>query len=180
MLAIAVPANAGATFRTDYRYYSVGGTTERAIVSYMRQHPYTGNTGHAYANIKHRFQLDIDTVQDGKICKVEDIDLAISFVITLPKSSRPAALTRSARQSFEGFANFAKKHEETHRASFVDCGKSFVAKAKRQSAGQCSALTRDIRNLLRSSDRDCEAKQRSLDRRDSTRVNSLPLFRKGR
>ncbi len=179
-LTLALPASAGVTTSTQYRSYKVGGTTEKGIVRYMRSHPYMGDNGHAYANIKHRFKLDVDTAQDGKICKVEDIDLAISFVITLPKSSNPDALTKSARSSFNGFVSFAKKHEETHRASFTDCGRSFVAKAKRQTAGQCSALVRDIRAMLKAMDRDCEAKQVSFDRKESKRVNGLTLFRKGR
>lgn len=43
----ALPALAAVTSDTVYRSYLVGGTTERAIVRYMRQHPYRSNSGHA-------------------------------------------------------------------------------------------------------------------------------------
>ncbi|MEQ1771905.1 MAG: DUF922 domain-containing protein [Devosia sp.] len=179
VVALTVPADGAVTSRTKYQSYKVGGTTEKGIVSYMRQHPYRGDSGHAYANITHYYSLKVDTEQDGKMCKVEDIDLAMSFVITLPVPARPSALTKSAKQSFKNFASFTRTHEETHRANFIACGKSFAAKAGTLTAGQCRALVTDVRNMLRQTERDCEARQASFDKQDAAKVNGLALFRKG-
>jgi predicted secreted Zn-dependent protease len=178
--AAAVPTIAAVTIDTQYRYYKIGGTTEREIVRYMKQHPYTGDSGHAYANIKHRYNMDLTTKQVGAICKVERLDLDIDFTITLPQSANPAKLTSRAKQSFNAFASFAKRHEEHHRASFVDCGRAFVAKARQKTAAQCFSLASDIRALLRKADKDCEAKQRAFDRQQTRTVHGLALFARGR
>lgn len=176
----ALPTLAAVTFDTVYRSYLVGGTTERAIVRYMRQHPYRGDSGHAYANTRHSYNLKVETREEGGMCRVADIDLAIDFTITLPKSSNPGGLTASAKRSFDGFAGFTRRHEEHHRASFVSCGRNFAAKARRMSAGQCYQLVSDIKALLRKADHACEAGERGFDRQQSKAVNGLSLFVKGR
>jgi predicted secreted Zn-dependent protease len=178
--ALAVPAIAAVTTDTHYRYYSIGGTTEKTIVRYMRQHPYRGDHGDAYANLKHRYNLKLRTSDNRGQCKVDSLDLDIDFVMTLPRSANPERLTGSARSSFNAFASFAKRHEEHHRASFVECGKAFVARARLMKAGQCYALSSDIRALLRKTERDCEAKQRAFDRQQTRAVQGLTLFRRGR
>lgn len=179
-MAVVAPVSAGVTSDTRYRTYSIGGTTEKTIVRYMRQHPYRGDHGDAYANLKHRYALKLRTAGNRGQCKVEALDLDIDFVMTLPRSANPEKLTGSARSSFNAFTSFAKRHEEHHRASFIECGKAFAAKARQMKAGQCSTLNLDIRALLKKTDRDCEAKQRSFDRQQSKAVHSLALFRRGR
>jgi len=177
--AATIPAHATVSSDTSYRSYSVGGTNEREIVRYMRAHPYQGSTGHAYANLKHRFQLGLETSERGGQCVVDKLDLAIDFLMTLPRSANPEKLSKRARNSFDGFVRFAKRHEDQHRASFIDCGKSFVAKARQMKSGQCMALKSDIRAALRTMEAACEAKQKGFDRNDSRRVQELPLFRYG-
>jgi predicted secreted Zn-dependent protease len=179
-MAISLPASAGVTYDTVHRSYHVSGTTEKSIVRYMRQHPYRGDNGHAYANLKHRYNLTVETELAGEMCRVKEVDLDIDFTMTLPKSSNPGALTGSARRAFDGFVSFAKRHEEHHRASFVTCGRNFVAKAKRMRAVQCFKLVSDIRALLRKADAACEAGERSFDRQQSKAVNGLALFVRGR
>ncbi|MEQ1902112.1 MAG: DUF922 domain-containing protein [Devosia sp.] len=180
MAILAFPASAGVTNDMVVRYYSVGGTTEKSIVRYMRQHPYRGDNGHAYANLKHRYTLQVETEMAGEMCRAKDVELDIDFTMTLPKSSNPAALTASAEQAFAGFVSFARKHEEHHRASFITCGRNFVAKAKRMKAAQCSKLVSDIRALLKKADAACEVGERPFDRQQSKAVNGLQLFVRAR
>jgi predicted secreted Zn-dependent protease len=176
---LALPVSAAVTSDTQYRTYSIGGTTEKTIVRYMRQHPYKGDHGDAYANLKHRYRLKLATSDNHGQCKVDRLDLDIDFMMTLPRSANPERLTGSARSAFNAFASFAKRHEEHHRASFIECGKAFAAKARQMEAGQCAALSSDIRALLRKAERDCEAKQRAFDRQQSRAVQGLTLFRRG-
>jgi predicted secreted Zn-dependent protease len=180
LAAATLPAGATVTSDTTYRYYNVGGTTEREIVRYMRSHPYQGDNGHAYANLKHRFKLSLKTSANGGQCKVDKIDLDIDFVMTLPRSANPDKLTKRARNSFNGFVNFAKRHEEHHRASFTECGKSFAAKARQMKAEQCFTLNSEIKAALRKMDQACEAKQKGFDRSESKRVHQLALFKYGK
>ncbi|HWA18113.1 MAG TPA: DUF922 domain-containing protein [Devosia sp.] len=179
VMALVLPVGAAMVSDTQYRYYSVGGTTEKTIVRYMRQHPFKGDHGDAYANLKHRYNLRLKTISAHGQCVVERLDLEIDFRMTLPRSANPERLTPSARSAFNGFAGFAKRHEEHHRASFIDCGKAFAARARQMKTAQCSTLNLDIRALLKKTDRDCEAKQRSFDRQQSKAVHSLTLFRRG-
>jgi len=52
-------AGAGVTSSSEFRDYRVGGTTQASLVSYMKQNPFPGDEGPAFANIRQTFSLSL-------------------------------------------------------------------------------------------------------------------------
>ncbi len=176
-VAATVGASALADVRTSTRTqtYNVGGTTANTLVAYMRSNPFPGSQGDAVANIRPAYKLDIRSRQDGALCRANDVKLDISFTMTLPQARNQ--LDPATRSAWNDFTAFTRRHEETHRAIYVTCGKEFVAKAERLTASTCAALDTAIRKLLEVERAVCAGKHRAFDRADAQRFAKLGLFR---
>ena len=172
---VTVAALAEVRTSTRTQSYSVSGTTARSLVSYMRSNPFRGSNGDAVANIRPSYSLHIASRQSGGTCRASKVTLNINFVVTVPRAR--SALGGSTRSAWDGFVAFAKRHENTHRRIYVECGNAFVAKAERLSSSSCGGLNASIRQLLEREKRACEARQRAFDRAEYGRVKSLSLFR---
>ena len=174
---VGISAAAVADVRTSTRTqtYSVGGTSARSLVSYMRSNPFRGSNGDAVANIRPSYSLHIASKQSGGSCRASNVTLNISFLVTVPRAR--SALAGSTRSAWDGFVAFASRHENTHRQIYVECGNAFVAKAERLSSSSCSGLDAAIRQLLESEKRACESRQRAFDRAEYGRVKGLALFK---
>mgnify|MGYP000557274537 CR=1 FL=1 len=177
---MSIPAAAGVKYSTQYRSYSVGGTTSKSLVSYMRSRPFHGDRGNAVANIRPYYKLSVATKTSGGKCRASSVTLNIRFVMTLPKARSESSMASSTRNAWRGFVAFAKQHENTHKNIYVQCAHAFVAKAQRMSASSCVSLQASIRRQLETDKRSCESKQRAFDRRDSGRMSRLSLFRMAR
>jgi predicted secreted Zn-dependent protease len=177
-LSVSLGADAFAEVKTSTqtRSYGVGGTTAASLVSYMRSHPFRGDHGDAVANIRPYYGLTTATKQTGGTCRASNVTLSIRFVMTLPYARSPSAMGSSTRSAWSSFVAFTRRHEETHKRIYVQCGNTFVAKAQRLTASNCGALNASIRQLLESEKRACDARQRAFDRADYNRVFGLSLF----
>ena len=179
-LGSAVSAQAGVRSSTQVRYYNVGGTTSKQLVNYMRRHPIRGDYGNAIANIRPSYRLSVPTKSSGGKCRPTNVNLSIRFVMTIPRSRNTSSMASSTRNAWRSFASYAKRHEETHKRIYIQCGNNFVAKAKKMSASSCGALQAAIRRQLEKDKRACESRQRAFDRRERSRVRNLSLFRMAR
>jgi predicted secreted Zn-dependent protease len=157
------------------RDHLVQGTTAAGLVRSMRSNPAQGDHGSAYATIHANYALAMKTKERGGICRA-DVSMRISFQLTLPKAASPGAMSSRTRSAWNGFVNFAKRHEAWHQASYTGCAKAFVAKAGRMSGKQCFALQSDIRRAFEKMKRDCEAKQRAFDKSQARTLPGLALF----
>jgi predicted secreted Zn-dependent protease len=169
-------AAAGVSTSTQTSSYRVGGSTATDLVSYMRYHPFHGDSGAAVANIRPSYSLSVVTSQGGGACRASAVNLRVSFVMTLPSASSAAAMSPATRAAWNSFVAFARRHEERHRAIYLQCANTFVAKAKQMTAGSCLGLNVNIRNLLESQKRACDRLQLAFDRQDAPRVLGLSLF----
>lgn len=177
VVALTLTPSAGAVKTSNqFNTYRVPGTTARALVNYMLSSPYPGDHGGAFANIRPQYKLSIKTKESGGMCRVQDVDVDIRFVITLPEAADASRMSKSTRSAWNNFAAFARRHEEVHRASYTACAKAFVAAARRQKGGACYALTADIRQSFAQARRDCEAKQSAFDRSQKRVLSNLRLF----
>ena len=165
---------------TQSRSYNVGGATARSLVSYMRSRPFHGSNGDAVANIRPSYALSVATRQSGSVCRASKVTLNMRFVMTLPRAQSASAMSASTRSAWNAFVAFTRRHEETHRSIYVQCGNNFVAKAERMTASNCGALQASIRKLLEREKSACESRQRAFDRSDYRRVAGLSLFRMAR
>lgn len=176
----SVAALADVRTSTQHRSYSVGGTTASSLVSYMRSNPFHGTRGDAVANIRPSYGLSVATRQNGGTCRASSVTLNIRFVMTLPSARNASAMSSSTRSAWNSFVAFTRRHEETHRNIYIQCGNAFVAKAQRLTASNCGALQASVRRLLETEKRACERRQIAFDRADYGRVGSLSLFRMAR
>lgn len=173
----AVPqAEAQVTSSTDYRAYRVRGTTAEAVVNYMKRNPFKGDRGAAFANIRPDYRLQLETVTRGGMCRAAKVGVHVHFAITLPEARDEARMSRRVGRAWRSFVNFAEQHEAHHRRSYLSCARKFVAEAMRERAASCGKLRSNIRALLNSAKRQCEAAQVPFDRSESRKVLGLSLF----
>jgi predicted secreted Zn-dependent protease len=177
LVCLTQPGLAGVTSSTDYRDYIVRGTSRSALLSYMKENPFPGDEGPAYANIRQTYSLAVHTREQGGVCRPSAVDVNIHFVITLPKAANASSLAGDARASWYQFVAFARHHEETRRSIFLECGRAFVAKAMQLSSKSCSALEATIRNQFEAAKIACDRRQTAYGRADDPRVRYLSLFR---
>lgn len=141
----------------------------------MNGNPVRGDHGNAYASIHPNYSLNISTKMSGQYCRA-DVSLRISFALTLPKAATPGSMSARTRAAWNGFVDFARRHEGWHQASYTSCAKTFVAQAERMRGNQCLALQGDIRSAFNRMKKSCEARQLSYDRAEARRLAGLPLF----
>lgn len=177
---MSATAMAGVSTSTQYRSYTVSGSTAKSLVSYMKRNPFRGDRGHAVANVRPYYKLSVATRTSGGTCRASTVNLNIRFVMTLPKARSESSMASSTRSAWRSFVSFAKRHENVHRSSYIGCGKSFVAKAQRMTNKSCAGLQAQIRRQLETDKRACERKQTAFDRREYGRVRGLALFRMAR
>ena len=171
-----VPVLAEVTATDTHRKHRVDGTTARALVSNMQRHPFAGDHGGAFANIRPRYTLSVDTKESSGQCRPTEVDVKINFVITLPEATQRARMSASVRKAWDNFVAFAKRHENTHRSSYIGCAKSFVSRAMRERGESCFAVESAIRRMFDKAKRDCEVKQVNFDRSQRGAVTRLRLF----
>lgn len=169
-----VEATGGVSTSTRIVTYRVVGSSASDLVSYMRRNPFPGDHGAAVANIRPSYSLSIAGKQAAGGCRASSVNLKVSFVMTLPSAS--GAMSPATRAAWNGFVAFARRHEEGHRAIYLQCANAFVAKAQQMTAATCMGLDASIRSLLESQKRACDRQQAAYDRRDGPRVTGLGLF----
>lgn len=180
LLVAAGPALAdGLSASTTYKVNPVRGTTAPALWSYMLAHPIIDpDDGPAFANITHDHRMSVRTQSAGGTCRVTDVGFHWSFVITLPKAVDYAAMDASTRAMWDQFAAYVKKHEEQHRAIFMECGRSFVPAATRLAGlAGCAGMDRKVRGFIDQQYAACMAKQRTFDHGQKPAVAGLALVR---
>lgn len=166
----------GVTSSTDQHSFVVEGATAASLVRFMNGHALPGDQGHAYASIHPDYQLTLATHESGGICRPSRVDVYVRFDLTLPVAASPGAMSRRTRSAWNGFAAFARAHENHHRASYLGCAATFLAQARRQSAPSCFALQEEIRQLLYDMKRACEVRQRPFDQSQARVLRNLALF----
>jgi predicted secreted Zn-dependent protease len=178
LLAVAAPAHGELRHTTEYRVNPIKGTTPAELWRSMDARPIIDEDGPALANITHDHKLAVKTKSSGKTCRVESLDFTWRFVITLPKAVDEAGMSSATRAMWREFTSYLKRHEEHHRTIFLACGKDFLAKAARITAGRsCFGLERKVRKFIDRQYDACMVRQRQYDRDERQTVAGLALRR---
>jgi predicted secreted Zn-dependent protease len=179
--AIATPAAGELVHTTLYHNHPVKGTTPRALLAYMNAHPIIDpDDGPAYANLTHEHTLALTTESAAGRCRVKALTFRWRFVVTLPMAVDEARMSGPTKRLWRDFVAGLKRHEETHRSIFLDCGARFVSAAERLTAASCTALERQVHRTIDSAYDRCMARQRAFEARDRPRVLGLGLVRAAR
>lgn len=171
---------AGLSSTLDYATYRVRGTTPAQLLRDMNRKPLIDpDSGPSYANLTHDHEVTIETSPTGGQCAVSRLDYAWRFVITTPATDE-SGLSAETRRLWRDLVASFRRHEEQHRAIFLDCGEDFVAAAGRMTAPACRRLEANVRAFLEQQYEACMARQRAFDARDTPRILALPFFRAAR
>lgn len=177
MLAFAVSASADIRAKTNIHNYHVVGQTCESLISSLRNNPFHGPNGPALANIRPTYALDVETREAAGTCSAASVKLDLTFDMTLPAASE-SSMAADAQYAWRTFTAFARKHEETHRAIYLDCARTFVAEAEKLSTPDgCDSLKAQAARLLEAQNRACDLRQQAFDKRDGPRVLGLALFK---
>ena len=175
----SLSALAGTSSTTTTRYYSVSGTAKSTLARKMRNNPFRGDRGGAVANIRPKYTLNLTTKKGVGKCQISRTNLKVHFTLTLSRA-KESAMSSGMRASWRSFVNFARRHELKHRSIYMQCARSFVAKAQRLSGSSCGAVKSQARRLLRTANQAYEKRQTAFDRGQRRRLSGLSLFRSTR
>jgi predicted secreted Zn-dependent protease len=177
LAATTGPTFAAIKTSTTVRYYHVRGTTTEVLSRVVGSNPLHGASGAAIANIVATFDLSLAVVYQGWQCDATDAIVTAKFVITLPKASEQH-MSKSTRAKWRGLVAFAKRHEETHRAIYLQYMNDFIRKAKRlKSKNGCETLKRQAVQMFNAALKACDQRQNAFDRSEAAKLDRLPLFR---
>lgn len=175
LAAFCATAVAEVKVSVNTQYHTVQGTTASGLVRSMNSNPVHGDHGSAYASVHPNFNLSVKTKDHGGMCRA-DVDIKLSFQLTLPRAASTGGMSSSTRSAWTSFANYARNHEAWHQSSYTSCARSFVSRAERMSGKQCVGLQGDIRTAFNKMKRDCEARQLAYDRSERSHVAGMRLF----
>jgi len=175
-IALSAGAEAKPLQTTKYTYYSIGGATAGAIYSNMlRRGPHV-NGQKAYAATSATTSQDGRLVQ-AKSCIVQDYRLKIDFVIRLPQIKNESVLPPSDRSRWRSFAQFLKKHEETHRSIWLACAQDLENKARAIAVDNCAGADAKAAKLWDQMRRTCSRKHDAFDAAEQKRLLQQPFVR---
>jgi predicted secreted Zn-dependent protease len=133
---------------TKYTYYLINGNSANSLYNSMLHGGPSVNGNQAYAAAKVKLNPSALFAPGGRQCRVRDLDLGMSFVISLPKLNETAKLDQAVRRSFNEFYAFAKRHEETHRSIWLKCEAIAEARINAVKAGTCEQAESKARQIL--------------------------------
>ena len=172
---VVLPAIAGVTSSTQQQSFVVEGTTASGLVRFLNGHAFEGDHGRAYASVHPDYQLSVTTRESGGMCRPARVDVHVDFDLTLPTADT-SGMSGRVRGAWNGFAAFARAHENHHKQSYLGCAQNFVAQARRQVAPSCFELESDLDLMLYAMKRACEVKQRPFDQSQARVLRYLGLF----
>src|SRR3974390_874720 len=179
---LAGPAAAELRHTTMYKDHVVHGTTPGELYADMIAHPIMDpDDGPAFANITHDHVLAVKTATIDGACKVTDIAFSWSFVITLPKAADATRMSPATASLWREFVAKCRAHEEHRVAIFLDCGKTFVDRAKVMTGpAGCAGLDGAVRRYVDEQYAACMKTQRAFGEADAPLIANLGLIKAGR
>ncbi len=172
-------ASAELLHSTQYRTHAVHGTTPTEVWRYMNAHPIIDpDDGPAYANLTHDHELKFQVATQNGACRVTALTFRWNFVLTMPKAVDYGGMSASTKSMWTSFVAGLKRHEETHRSIFLDCGAAFVPQASRLTGpAGCFGMQRKVRRFIDQRYAMCMAKQKAFESRDRSRILGLAFIR---
>jgi predicted secreted Zn-dependent protease len=161
---------------TKYVYYAIGGGSASEIYAAMlRRGPHVHGKK-AYAASSAATSHNGSLVQ-AESCVVKNYRLKIDFVIRLPKIANESALPAADRSRWRQFAQFLKRHEETHRSIWLACAQNLETKVRAIKAASCSDVDARIDRLWDQMRQSCDRKHDAFDAAEQRRLLQHPFVR---
>jgi predicted secreted Zn-dependent protease len=175
--SVLSPSFAEAKPRTIYKTYTIAGNTAgEVLVSMIRRGPTVGGVK-AYATTLADFSQRGEMVSNAKSCRVRSYQFIGKFTITTPRLQNERALQGSSRAAWETFSRFLKRHEETHRALWLQCGAAHEAQALKLTGPNCRVVEAKARKLWEKTRNACRRKHEAFDAAEQRALLRQPLVR---
>lgn len=167
-------ARAAPAFTTKYVYYKVSGDTAAGVyVSMLKRGPHVkGEKAYAAtsAESSQRGKLELT-----KSCRIVDYQYRIDFTIRLPKLTDEAALSASARNRWQQFSSFLRKHEETHRSIWMGCANEIEAKVRAVRGRTCDEVDKKAQAIRDQVQNACNVKHAAFDEAEQKKLAKHPF-----
>lgn len=169
-------ARAAPAFTTKYVYYKVSGDNAAGVyVSMLKRGPHVkGEKAYAAtsAESSQRGKLELT-----KSCRIIDYQYFIGFTIKLPKLIDEAALSASARNRWQQFSSFLKKHEETHRSIWMGCAKEIETKVRALRGRTCEEVDKKAQRIRDNVQNACNRKHAAFDTAEQKKLAKHPFVK---
>jgi predicted secreted Zn-dependent protease len=162
---------------TNYTHYLIAGESAEGIYRAMlRRGPHVGGAK-AYASTRMEPTILAQTEQGANSCRISQFKINMTFTIQLPQLRKSAHVDPTLRKSFDRFYEFAKKHEETHRAIWLKCAAEAEAKVSHVTAKTCSEAEAQGLKIVEDVASDCDARHLAFDAAEQKRLVNHPFIK---
>jgi predicted secreted Zn-dependent protease len=176
LMALCSAALADPQFRTKYVYYTIKGKSAPELYNAMIAKGPHVNGARAYASTSATSSQE-GKLLPGKQCRVIDYQFTIDFVIRLPRLADEKKLKGETKKRWEAFYNFLRRHEETHRAIWLDCAKELERQVSEIRADECEDVDRQAALLWDEIRAECNLKHDAFDTAEQKRLASHPFVK---
>lgn len=167
---------AAPAFTTKYVYYKVSGDNAAGIyISMLKRGPHVkGEKAYAAtsAESSQRGKLELT-----KSCRIIDYQYSIDFTIRLPKLTDEAALSAAARNRWQQFSSFLRKHEETHRAIWMGCANEIENKVRALHGRTCEEVDKKAQLIRDQVQNACNRKHVAFDAAEQKKLAKHPFVK---
>lgn len=174
-VAWALPALAVPETVTNINYYDVDATSAPALHQQMIARGPVHGRGRAYANIVAKPDYSGQLVQ-GQSCRLEDFTVSAEFTMTLPRLGGGAKLSPDLAARWSSFEDFVRRHEEGHRAIWLETMDRARTRISALSAPTCRELQAEVDVEFQKEWRSGERRQDAYDRADQEKLVRHPLL----
>jgi predicted secreted Zn-dependent protease len=180
LVSLCLASQAAAEEPTRYEYYLVmGDTPQRLFASMLTNGPQVSG-GRAYASARMERHIETRTERIGHRCRIAALKISMTFTIRLPQLNPDQTITPSVRKSFDRFYTFAKRHEETHRAIWLQCAAEAEALASSVAAATCAEAEAQSLELVDSAAMRCNRRHAEFDATEQKLLKQHPFIRQVR
>jgi predicted secreted Zn-dependent protease len=173
---LSVAAAARPAGDTSYEYYNVSGSDAASLHNNMiRRGPHlSGKNAYALTTMR---STQTGRLIQGKTCKVSNYNVGMSFKMKLPKLRDGTKLSGAERGRWNAFAAFVKRHEETHRAIWLGCGRDMERRVAGLRAANCNAWEAAEKKIVAAVVSSCNAKHQAFDAAEQRSLARHPFVR---
>src|SRR5437867_12685217 len=164
---------------TTTRYYSVAGTTSRAIFDRIDGNGLFEKNGQravGLASSEWSLAWQGISAHPAGVCTPLPMTITLDVVVTLPRHEQPADLSEDLRAKWERLAARIAAHEQRHVDISLDGAKAMKARMgallTKRSWSSCSEFEKNIHDLWRSQQADTEDAQEEFHVEDKAKIET--------
>jgi predicted secreted Zn-dependent protease len=165
---------------TKYIHYPVTGSSITELYAAMLRHGPVVGGSKAFASVRMDPSITSTTKMSGKTCSIDSFNFNMTFTIQLPELVQATSVEPVVRASFNNFYEFAKKHEERHRAIWLGCAEETERLVRGAEDISCPAAETKSLKIAQQVSKRCDARHSSFDMTEQARLANHPFIQEAR